>query len=65
MANDPTLWVTTIEAGEEIDETELDKWLVERGYPVPDSGKPVLRNMMRPMSAPKNAKVESTLSLPG
>lgn len=30
--DDPSQWITVIEADEEIDEAELDAWLVKRGY---------------------------------
>jgi len=30
--DDPSQWITTIQAGEEINEQELKKWLKQRGY---------------------------------
>ena len=30
--DDPSQWITVIEADEEIDEAELDAWLVKKGY---------------------------------
>lgn len=30
--DDPSKWITVIEAGDEIDEAELDSWLKARGY---------------------------------
>lgn len=30
--DDPSQWITVIEADEEIDEEELNAWLVKRGY---------------------------------
>ncbi len=30
--DDPSQWITVIEEGEEIDELELNKWLIDRGY---------------------------------
>jgi hypothetical protein len=32
--DDPTKWITTIVAGEEIDETALNDWLTHRGDPI-------------------------------
>jgi hypothetical protein len=32
--DDPTQWITTIVAGEEIDETALNDWLNHRGHPI-------------------------------
>jgi hypothetical protein len=33
----PSRWITTIEAGEEIDETALNSWLTTRGYSIQNS----------------------------
>lgn len=35
--DDPSRWITTIEAGEEIDETALNVWLTTRGYSIQNS----------------------------
>ena len=32
--DDASRWITTIEEGEEIDETALDDWLITRGYSI-------------------------------
>lgn len=35
--DDPTKWITVVEADEEIDEEALENWLIKRGYKVPVS----------------------------
>ena len=35
--DDPTRWITTIEEGEDIDETALNDWLTTRGYSIQNS----------------------------
>jgi uncharacterized protein (DUF433 family) len=34
-ADAPTKWITIVEPDEEIDEENLENWLIERGYKVP------------------------------